>query len=346
MVRARIFVVEDDAAIALLLQDRLAELGYEPCGTASSGADAIRKIEFARPDLVLMDISLSGRMDGIQTASKIRGSFNVAIVYVTGYSDPATLEQARATQPYGYLIKPFTDNDLRAAIEIALSKHQADTAAAALERERLERAISEASEAERRRLGQDLHDGLGQHLTGVAFLCKVLEQKLERRSVPETADASAIAGLIAEAIQRTREIARGLLPVDPGPGGLSLALQRLAEQVQSQTKVDCELKSDAALHISDPAIATHLYRIAQEAVNNAVKHARAGRIEIRLGCDNEAGLMTIRDDGVGFEGIAKSDSGRGLQIMKHRAHTIGGVLQVLSGPSGGTVVTCTFPINH
>jgi len=212
------------------------------------------------------------------------------------------------------------------------------------ERQRIEEIIAEVSEAERRRFGQDLHDGLGQMLTGVAFLCKTLEQKLAGKSQQESDEAKTISKLLGEALETARELARGLLPVPAQADGLVLALKSLADQITSQFQIECEFLDASSVRISDPGTANHLFRIAQEAVNNAVKHASPQRIDICLQAADATGCLTIKDNGRGIS--SASGRGSGLDIMRHRAAAIGGSLRVSADPGGGTVMTCFFPFNH
>ncbi len=123
---ARILIVEDDSIIALTIQTRLASMGFDVAGRASTGADAITKAEELSPDLVLMDIHLKGPMDGIEAAEMIYGIQNIPVVYLTAFSDEKTLERAQKTSPFGYIVKPFTDNTLRVTITLAIMKHQAE----------------------------------------------------------------------------------------------------------------------------------------------------------------------------------------------------------------------------
>ncbi len=211
----------------------------------------------------------------------------------------------------------------------------------------LERTILEISGREQRRIGQDLHDGLGQHLTGVAFLSKVLEQKLREKGLPEAVEAAKIVDLVNQAIGRTRELSRVLLPVLSDPPGLMAALERLAFEVEDLFQVSCRFECDQPVLIRHTHIATHLYHIAQEAVNNALKHGRPRHIAIRLDlCDGP--LMTIEDDGVGMQNRpeARGAGGMGLLIMSHRAKMIGGTLEIRPAPSGGTAVRCGFPAGN
>ena len=212
------------------------------------------------------------------------------------------------------------------------------------ERKRLERAVLEISAREQRRIGQDLHDGLGQHLTGVAFMSKVLEQRLAEASLAEAADAAKIVALVNAAIKKTRELARGLSPVVSESRGLMSALERRAAEVTDLFHISCQFDCEDAVLIHSDILADHLYYVAQEAVNNAIKHGKAKNIVIRLAATNGRGTLAIIDDGVGFEVVTENQSGLGLHIMNYRAKMIGGSLDVRSRMGSGTIVTAAFPI--
>jgi PAS domain S-box-containing protein len=214
------------------------------------------------------------------------------------------------------------------------------------ERKRLEKTILEISETERRRIGQDLHDGLGQHLTGVAFMGKVLEDRLAESSAVDAAEAAKIVKLVNESIRMTRELARGLLPVVSEDHTLASALEHHAGEVSELFHVACrfECSGPAMSTVHEGALADHLHRLAQEAVTNAIKHGRAKNIAIGLAVVKGGGVLTIRDDGCGFEVGSKKKSGLGLRIMNYRAKMIGGSLSVESSAEGGTQVRCSFPI--
>jgi two-component system CheB/CheR fusion protein len=212
------------------------------------------------------------------------------------------------------------------------------------DRKRLERTVLEISEREQRRIGQDLHDGLGQHLTGIAFMSKVQERKLAERQVPEAADAAKIVQLVNDAILKTRELARGLLPVVSDAHGLMSALQLYAAEIRDLFGVNCRFQCEEAVLIHDAAAATHLYHIAQEAVNNAIKHGHPKNISIRLFAGEREGTLVIKDDGVGIERPLARHAGVGLHIMNYRAGMIGGNLEVRREQPSGTVITCRFPV--
>ncbi len=212
------------------------------------------------------------------------------------------------------------------------------------ERKRLEQTILEVGEMERRRIGQDLHDGLGQHLTGVAFMGKVLADRLAEMSIPEAADAARIVTLLNESVRMTRELARGLLPVAPGERGLVSALEHWATEIRELFRIDCRFECSQPGPFHGDAMADHLYRLTQEAVTNAIRHGRAKSIIIGLARVKGGGALTIRDDGRGFEFVPGNQSGLGLRTMNYRARMIGGSLSVQSTPNAGTVVRCFFPI--
>ena len=212
------------------------------------------------------------------------------------------------------------------------------------ERKSLEEAILDISAREQQRIAQDLHDGLGQHLTGIAFMSKVLEEKLSDQSLPEAAEAAKIVKMVNQAIDNTRQLARGLHPVTAEPLGLVSALRKWASEVEQLFHIRCSFQCEKAFPIHDVNLATHLYRIAQEAVNNAIRHGKSRNITIRLAGRNGTGTLTIQDDGEGFTHKQASQPGVGLSIMNYRADMVGGSLKVQPNEGRGITVTCMFPI--
>lgn len=210
------------------------------------------------------------------------------------------------------------------------------------ERERLEIAILEISERERRSIGHDLHDGLGQHLTGTALAGQVAVEKLQARHLPEEeADVRKLVDHIEEAIEKTRRLAKGLLLAEIQPDALMTALHELAADISGEFRVACEFRTEVEYRVGDRAAATHLFHIAKEAVHNAVRHGRARRITLRF-MATPAGLLvfTIADNGTGLPPAATRGRGLGLSIMAHRAEIIGWHLAVEAQAGGGTIVTC------
>ena len=211
------------------------------------------------------------------------------------------------------------------------------------ERKQLEKAILEASGREQRRIGQDLHDGLGQDLTGIAFMSKVQEQKLVEKSSPEAAGAAKIVDLVNRAINTTRQLARGLLPVLSDSHGLTSALQEWASEVEKVFHIECRFECDDPVLNLDDTVAVHLYRVAQEAVRNAIKHGGARHVVISLAAGRDGAVLKVLDDGSGIPDVLPNQAGMGLRIMNYRAGMIGGSLRVERTAGDGTLVSCVFP---
>ena len=211
------------------------------------------------------------------------------------------------------------------------------------ERKRLEKEILEISEREQRRIGQDLHDGLCQHLAGIEMLSQVLAQKLSTKSKDASARATEIAKAVREGISQTRLLARGLSPVTLEAEGLMSALTELALNTEKMFHVRCVLDCPEVVKFDDHAAATHLFRIAQEAVSNALKHGKAKNISIHL---TEAAThlhLHVDDDGIGFPEKFSTGTGMGLRIMQSRIGMVGGTLTVERPPAGGTSVIFFAP---
>ena len=210
------------------------------------------------------------------------------------------------------------------------------------ERKRLEREVLEIGEKERRRIGQDLHDSISQHLTGIAYLAGVLEKKLAARSLAEARDAAEIAGLVRQTISETRSLARGLSPVAVHSGGIVLALEELASGAEELFGIRCPFKCNGPVNVSDESVATQVYYIAQEAITNAVRHGKAKRVWVSL--DAAEGNMTlkVRNDGVALPERPDEVNGMGLRIMEYRARMIGAALEIRLDGEKGAVVICSF----
>jgi signal transduction histidine kinase len=184
---------------------------------------------------------------------------------------------------------------------------------------------------------------LGQHLTGIAFMSKVQQQRLAEKGFAEAADAARIVRLVNEAIHKTRDLAHGLLPVVSDSRGLMSALTRWAAETEDLFHISCRFSADKPVLINDSNMSTHLYRIAQEAVNNAIKHGQAKNIVIRLSAGKEYGRLTIENDGLAMP-ESTNGPGMGMQIMDYRARMIGGSLTVEGGGTSGVVISCVFPV--
>ena len=210
------------------------------------------------------------------------------------------------------------------------------------ERERLEKSVIEAGEREQRRIGQDLHDGLCQQLAGAAFMSRALEEEMTDRSPHEAAAAGRIGEVLNRAVSHARGLARGLHPVELEVGGLMSALEELAASVNAFFGVACHFDCAKPVLVEDNAVAVHVYRIAQEAIHNAVRHGKPQQVEIVLTGNHGVATLEIRDDGCGLPTESVRRRGMGMDTMRYRANAIGSTLVIRPGPEGGTVVACAF----
>jgi signal transduction histidine kinase len=211
------------------------------------------------------------------------------------------------------------------------------------ERLKLQRQLLEISDREQARMGQEIHDGLSQKLVSMAFDANSLEHRLEQEGRPEAVTARKLAALLDEAITESRQLARGLFPIRLEADGLRFALEELAQITSDRFGIDCRFEESAIMAVPSQSAAIHLYRIAQEAVTNAARHAKASRIHVTLEQDGDWTELSVEDDGVGIAPENhRPDSGMGLHIMDYRARSFGGHLRIRPRTRGGTTVSCRF----
>jgi len=211
------------------------------------------------------------------------------------------------------------------------------------ERKLLEKELLSIVEHERQRIGQGLHDSIGQQLTGIAFMMEVLGEKLAAKSLAEEIPyAEKIKSRLGQAAEQTRILAKGLHTIDLDRNGLVSAIQELASSTEELFNVSCSFKCNKPVSINDISVATNLYRIAQEAITNAIKHGHAKNITIGLAAEGGCLRLTVENDGLDFPAGLNSENGMGLRIMRHRAEVINSSLEVRKGDNGGTIVTCNL----
>jgi two-component system CheB/CheR fusion protein len=210
-------------------------------------------------------------------------------------------------------------------------------------RKQLERELLEVAEIERQSLGHDLHDSLGQQLHAISYMVAIFRDELRKQSPAMAHRASRLVKHLDHAIELTRGLARGLQPVVPEPEGLMQTLREFARRTRGVYRVDCRFECHSSVLIHRHSAASHLFRIAQEAVNNALKHGKATQIRIQLAATAHRIVLQIRNNGKGIRHSSKGTRGLGLHIMRHRTDAIRGSLTVKNLPEGGTEVVCTVP---
>ncbi len=210
------------------------------------------------------------------------------------------------------------------------------------EMRRLEREVARAGDDERRNLGNDVHDGVCQVLTGAVLRCQALKMRLDRGQDLAADDLSALSSLLEEAMDEAHAVARGLCPLEPDAGALAPALGALAKRTEATAGIECRFSADGDVSVPDPGAAQHLYRIAQEAVSNALRHAKASSIAVELRRQGDDVVLRIRDDGTGIR-AGTGAGGMGLRTMAYRAHILDGQISVEQADGGGTLVECRVP---
>jgi len=212
----------------------------------------------------------------------------------------------------------------------------------ATERQRLRGEILRASSFERQRLAHDLHDGLAQEISGINFKARALQTVLDERLPEESPAAAEIVKHLGEALAHARHLAHGLDPAVERQNFATL-LEKLTFNTERLFRVTCTCDADHGIRIASPTVAQNLYRIAQEAVHNAIRHGRAHSVQISLSSTDSSLFLAVLDDGTGFS-PPKSNSGMGIRTMQYRATAMGGSCQIQTRPEGGTAVRCTIPL--
>ena len=348
LAKPRILVVEDETIVARDIELQLVELGYEPVGHVTSGEEAIGLVGELHPDLVLMDIQLAGTMDGIAAAQLIREKFALPVVFLTAFAADDVLARAKLTEPFGYILKPFSERELRTVLEMALYKHQADARLRDTTRQlrALSRRVLEVQELERRRVALELHDELGQSLTAIKINLQAHE-RFKNQSPTET-NAENIR-IVEEALQQVRNLALALRPSVLDDLGLAPALRWLAEQTVTRSGLVVQV------HPSLPAlrfaadIETVCFRIAQEALTNIVRHAKAQRVDIDVRQAGDLLHLSVQDDGCGFDWRAMNQralagASIGILGMQERAALVGGQITIESARGQGCTVRFRCPL--
>lgn len=336
--------MDDDEGLLVLMTETLRAEGHTVTGIGS-GAGVFEHLAKDRPELLLLDLKLRD-MHGQALLQRLeREGLRVPFIVVTGQGDEKVAVEVMRHGALDYLTKSTAMLDLLpGVVGRALRSIARDRALATERRERarLERESVEIIEREQRRIGEDLHDGLGQQLTAAEILCAGL--KSDVATDPKLAtQVERISRMLRDAVGQVRALARGLVPVKDEPEALWASLVELVDQTNVLGRCKCQLDGlPVALSLS-AVDAGQLYRIAQEAVNNAVKHSQAKRLVVAVKRSDHVLELSVTDNG---RGIAKAHApGMGLQVMRHRASVIGADLTVETKPGKGTTIRCRLPLS-
>lgn len=341
----RVLVVDDDEGMLVLMSETLRAEGYDVATTNSAKATRAW-LERHSPELMILDLKLRDGNGPALVADLQRENAPVPFVVVTGQGDEKVAVEIMKQGALDYVMKDSTLLDLlptvvkRALAAVAQGKA---LAAAQAEHKRLEREILEVSERERHSIGADLHDGLGQQLTALEFLCTTLKE--DAAGHPDLAkQLDLMSRMLREAVGQTRFLARGLVPVGSDSDALPIGLTELVDRMNTLGRARCVFECNQPVTVSDPFVAGHLYRIAQEALNNAVKHSKARRVVVRLAPAAGQLVLEISDDGAGLPKPGNKNPGLGLGVLQHRASVIGAELIIDSKRGSGVTITCRLPL--
>jgi signal transduction histidine kinase len=344
---SKILIVEDEIIVARDIAYQLQALGYEVVGMVGQGEQALPLAEQLRPDLVLMDIQLAGAMDGVTAAQWIRNHLALPVVFLTAFSADEVIERAKLTEPFGYILKPFTDRELGTVLAMALYKHQAESRLQTNTRQlkALSQRVLEAQESERRRVAIELHDELGQSLTAIKINLQ-LGERFKDQAPPDLYSENL--RIVEDALHQVRRLATGLRPSMLDDLGLAPALKWVAEQSASRSGFNVIFHHERSHARLATDIETACFRIVQEALTNISRHAQAKQVDISLSHEGNDLLLSVHDDGVGCDLVAvreRAQAGGSLGVlgMQERATLLGGRLEVQSSLGQGCTVELRCP---
>lgn len=322
-------------------------------------------VYFSRSLAISRNMATRANLPDVQALQEMRAARDAYLQHAAAYRDTAeqrflgTVEDATVHVERARILGPVIGGIMLLVLALltflvtrgilALEKEVQERADRLLaKKQELETALERANTAERRiitiseetqrKIGQELHDDLGQQLTGIAFMSELLAKRMRDEGHPAAAEASSITGHINEAISKTRKLAQGLYPVALGESGLTAMLENLVQSISSLYPVECELVGDGECEITEPLASINLFRIAQEAVNNAIKHSGAGNITLRLARKDGAIALEIADDGCGIPLNSAAGDGLGMHSMRYRASLLGADFYVENPAGGGAVV--------
>lgn len=289
---------------------------------------------------IILAVWWSGVSGGMAVAIVSGGVWWVANIHSNPYTTQMGYAWATINREFYFCVLVFAVNAVR-------SKQDADAAYIRMleERRQLELDIIQVSEHEQQRIGQDLHDGLCQQLAAIGCAVHALAEELHSQQLPAAHDAALVVESVQQAVADARDLARGIFPVHVDDSGFSVALKELAGNTSRLTGVSIVIQESGEIQIDSPKVAMHLYRIAQEAVANAVRHGRAREIVIGLNRRHDVLELRLEDDGVGMvTEKTRAVTGMGLRTMRYRAQSVGATFEITPRSTGGTCVCCRLKL--
>ena len=346
----RLLIVDDEPIVMENLEALLTAMGYTVSGKAFSGEMAVSMAARLLPDLIIMDIVMPGKMDGIDAAQEIRRASDIPVIFMTAHTDTELMEKAKYSKPYGYVIKPFQAAQIRSAIEIALTQKKTVKALKASQAKirSLSAHMLETQEQERKRISMALHDQLGQALSLLRVRIDAVCRKLPETLPDQQKECREISAYVKQIIEDTRRLSWELSPRILEDLGLSAGLKWLIEEAGKHLRVKTELHIQEIDHLFPAETRIRVFRIFQEAVSNIIKYAQAGRITVVARKTGDMVQFSIKDDGKGFAAthilaLDSTEKGLGLATMEEWVNMLGGEFDVVSRKGEGTEIRFSVP---
>ena len=338
----RVLLVEDSPTDVKLVEGFCATVGQRRFDLihVDSLSAALSRVRDEAFDVILLDLGLPDSFGLMTLDSLLMDCDGIPVIVLTAQAEEKIAIAAVQRGAQDFLAKGDFDAQLLwRSIRYAVERNELQRS-----RRELERALLNVLGEEQQRIGRELHDSVGQGLSGLNLMATSLANKLADRKEPEAETAAEIAVGVQEVLNEFRVVLRGLVPVDLETDGLPVALERLCQAASKRSSIPCQLRCSDTISVNDNSIATHLYRIAQESLNNALKHSNATRVVLQLGRSTKGLILTVRDNGSGFQPDVVDAKSMGLRIMQHRCGLIDGTLSVKSSPGQGCVIQCAVSI--
>jgi signal transduction histidine kinase len=375
----RVLFVEDSLADAFLLERALRRGGFHVvCDRVDTAEGMLRALEEREWDLILADHSMPqfSAPEALQILKQ--KNLDLPFIIVSGHIEEETAVSTMSSGAHDYVMKdrlarlvPAVERELREAetrrartkseeelrraheeLELRVEQRTADLKEANQklrdvleERKRLETELLEIAENERRRIGFDLHDDLGQKLTGILLITRALEQRLAREGHKDVEDVRRICELIEQSVHHTHNLAHHFSSIDATEGDLAEVMNGLAATVEKMFGIPCECTVKGEFPALPENTSAQFYKIAQEAVSNAIKHGKATCVWISITASDHRLVVTIRNDGIPFSPPRNPKARMGLRTMNYRANTIGATFDIQANQKNGTLVTCVLPLD-
>ena len=376
----RVLFVEDSLTDAFLLERALARGGFRvTCDRVDTAEAMTRALDEREWDLVLCDHSMPqfSSPEALQLLQEKK--LDLPFIIVSGHIEEDMAITAMDSGAHDYIMKdrlarlvPAVERELREAeVRRARAKSEeelrraheelelrVEQRTAALkeanqklrdvleERKRLENELLEIAENERRRIGFDLHDDLGQKLTGVLLISRALEQRLAREGHKEVEEVRKVCELIEQSVHHTHNLAHHFSSIDATGGDFAEVMNGLAATVEKMFSIPCECTMKGEIPPLPENTSAQFYKIAQEAVSNAIKHGKASCVRISISGNPQKLVVTIKNDGIPFSPPANPKARMGLRTMNYRANTIGATFDIKPNQKNGTIVTCVLPLKN